>query len=324
MGVWQELWAALGEPLQLFGDPSKRVFWPALLVSLVLALALSAMRGLPLLGVLSPRLWLHPSARMDYLLLFAKALIRVLLIAPWAGSAYGLAISLVMWLDRTLGRPPDLGWPSWLVSLVYTLVLFVAWDFSRYWLHRWLHTVPLLWEFHKVHHSAEVMTPLTLYRSHPVESVLYTLRGILVSGFLTGVFFYLFRAQAVQVQLLGVNVIGFLFNTLGGNLRHSHVWLSYGPKIEAWLLSPAQHQIHHSDQPEHFDKNFGIWLAIWDRWGGSLVLTGAPQSLKFGLSASELNHDPHRVGSALVGPLAAAFARIGRRLRPRKRVAKTA
>ena len=36
-----------------------------------------------------------------------------------------------------------------------------------------MHRVPALWEFHKVHHSAEVLTPLTEWRQHPLELMLF-------------------------------------------------------------------------------------------------------------------------------------------------------
>src|ERR1039458_8498353 len=35
------------------------------------------------------------------------------------------------------------------------------------------HAIPALWEFHKVHHSAEVLTPLTEMRTHPVEIIAF-------------------------------------------------------------------------------------------------------------------------------------------------------
>ena len=44
---------------------------------------------------------------------------------------------------------------------IITVMLFLAYELG-YWFHHWLsHRVPLLWEFHKVHHTAEVLTPLT-------------------------------------------------------------------------------------------------------------------------------------------------------------------
>ena len=45
-----------------------------------------------------------------------------------------------------------------------------------------MHRIPFLWRFHQIHHSAEVLTPLTFHRIHPVESLLYDVRGALVTG----------------------------------------------------------------------------------------------------------------------------------------------
>ena len=68
------------------------------------------------------------------------------------------------------------------IMVIFTITLFVASDFTRYWLHRFMHTVPLLWKFHKVHHSAKVLTPVTFYRVHPVENILFGLRFSLTIG----------------------------------------------------------------------------------------------------------------------------------------------
>ena len=47
----------------------------------------------------------------------------------------------------------------WVIVVIAQAVLFIASDASRYALHRAMHTLPALWRFHQVHHSAEVMTP---------------------------------------------------------------------------------------------------------------------------------------------------------------------
>ena len=129
-----------------------------------------------------------------------------------------------------------------------------------------MHEVPALWELHKVHHTATVLTPLTFHRLHPVESGLYMLRGVVVSGPLTAVSFWLFREAAVEVTFLGVHAVGLALNTVSGNLRHSHCWWSWGP-VEHWLISPAQHQLHHGRGTDHL--NYGTWLAVWDKLGAS-------------------------------------------------------
>jgi sterol desaturase/sphingolipid hydroxylase (fatty acid hydroxylase superfamily) len=106
-------------------------------------------------------------------------------------------------------------------------------------------------------------------------------------------------------------VIGFAFAALGANLRHSHVWLSYGRALEHVAISPAQHQIHHSADRRHFDRNFGSALAIWDWLFGTLYVTRERERLTFGLSAAEKNHRDN-VASAVIDPLIAS----ARTLRP--------
>ena len=310
-GLVAELFAPLLEPGQ-------RVFWPFLASTVLLgALAcLVATRGrvasaLEMLwsGLLSPRLWLHPSSRLDLQLAGVRGLARIGGLIPWTLGAWGLAVAVTRGLDGVLGRPAPSALSPLLLMAVYSVVLFLAWDLSRYLLHRLAHEVPVLWELHQVHHSAEVLTPATFYRAHPIESFLFALRGALVTGVVAGGFFWAFRGAASQVQLLGVGAVGFLFNALGGNLRHSHIWLSYGPRIERWLLSPAQHQLHHT--AEHARANYGAWLSIWDRLGGTLQTAGPRRTLRFGLPAAGRNHAPGDLMGALLGPLAAIGRRVG-------------
>jgi sterol desaturase/sphingolipid hydroxylase (fatty acid hydroxylase superfamily) len=298
--------------LAAVASPDKRVFWPFLLSALAIAWATRASQapagqrhpGAVLRWLFSPRVWWHPSSRMDLRLMLLRGALRALLVAPWMVSALALAKAVVLALDAAFGAGRVTALPGWAVTTAYTLTAFVAWDFSRYLLHRLAHEVPLLWRFHQVHHSAEVMTPWTLYRSHPVEGLLFTLRGVLTTGVVAGGFFHLFGPAAMQADFWGVNALFVVANLVGANLRHSHVWLSYGARLERWLISPAQHQLHHSDRPEHFDRNYGAWLAIWDRIGGSLLTTtSTPQRLRFGLPADQLNHDPRSAWSALAGPL---------------------
>ena len=68
----------------------------------------------------------------------------------------------------------------------------------------------------------------------------------------------------------GMNIFACLFMLLGSNLRHTHLWIDYGPRLSRILISPAQHQIHHSADPRHFDKNIGFIFAFWDDLFGTL------------------------------------------------------
>lgn len=304
----------IDDTLGVFVDADQRVYWPCLLGSLALAVLVarySEGRRDALRHLASPRIWWHRSSRLDYQFLFANGALRILLIAPLGMSALSVAVGTVDLLDAWRGVPAASSWSGLAIGGLYTLVLFLSWDLSRYVLHRLAHEVPFLWELHKVHHSAEVMTPLTLFRVHPLERFLFAARGVLVTGVVTGVFFHLFRERAVQYELLGINALGFAFNLAGANLRHSHVWLSYGRVLEHIFISPAQHQIHHSDRPEHYSANYGTWLAIWDWLGGSLYITSRERErLRFGLTEADLNHDPHGLVSSILSPLATAPAKL--------------
>jgi sterol desaturase/sphingolipid hydroxylase (fatty acid hydroxylase superfamily) len=54
-------------------------------------------------------------------------------------------------------------------------------------------------------------------------------------------------------------------------------------------MSPAQHHIHHSVEPKHYDKNFGYILSFWDWIFGTLYVPKGYEKLDFGLSDRESN-----------------------------------
>ena len=144
----------------------------------------------------------------------------------------------------------------------------------------------LLWEFHKTHHSATSLTPLTVLRTHPVEALIFAIRSAVVQGTSIGVFVYFFADQVDLFTVLKVNVFIFLFNVAGANLRHSHISFRYWRWLESILISPAQHQIHHSTRPIHFNKNYGAMLALWDKWAKTLHYSSS-QPVDFGLHANQ-------------------------------------
>lgn len=268
--------------LELFGylnDANKRIYWGYLISALLLSFWVfkrSAASSGNFLSFLFPRrVWLALSARQDYLIFLVNKLVKSVLFTPLLFTIVPIALAVSGSIEHIVGSPtPEQGWlpiPNWGVIAAFTVLLFLADDFSRFFLHWVLHKVPFLWEFHKVHHSAKVLTPMTIYRSHPVESYLYAIRMTSTQGLVVGVCFVLFGSRLTMFDIVGANVFVFAFNILGSNLRHSHIWLSWGDRVESWLISPAQHQLHHSVEPRHFDRNLGSALAIWDRWFGTLV-----------------------------------------------------
>jgi Fe(3+) dicitrate transport protein len=296
-----------GKLLQPIIDPASRTFGPYLLIAAVIALVLHRWRRSngSVSEALGLQLWTQPSSVLDLQILITRRLLGIIGLIPAAGGAWLLAVKVATTLDHSFGVPQVPVIPQWLLTVGYTLVLFVAWDLSRFILHMLMHRVPFLWQFHQVHHSAEVLTPLTFHRVHPVESIFYSLRSVGTTGIMAGVTFWIFRGSAVEFTLLGVHGIGLILNAVSGNLRHSHVWLRFGPKIEQWLLSPAQHQLHHINEPAYFNCNYGTWLALWDRVLNTLIV--APEKRSGTVGLSKPNHDPRNLVSAITAPLLSAL-----------------
>ncbi len=275
-------------PLEYLIDPHKRIYWVFLFSSVVIAAVFLWLNPKKRRLNLSKKLWLHPSALLDYGYFIFISIFKVLVIFPMLIGAKEVALWVNDFLLTQYGFVRIEGFSYTQVMVFFTLSLFVLSDFSRYWLHRFLHTMPWLWAFHKVHHSAKVLTPLTFYRVHPVESLLFGLRYSLIVGLVSGVFIYGFGAMIGIVDILGVNALAFVFSFVGSNLRHSHIGISFGTIIERFLISPKQHQIHHSKQ--HINVNFGGFLAIWDWVFNSLVLSKSVNRIKFGIKQNEMKH----------------------------------
>lgn len=271
-------------PLQYLFSPNHRLYAVFLISSVVIALVYLWFNPEQRKINLSKKLWLHPSAVLDYSYFFVSIVIKALLILPFLISAQTVLIAVYELLVACFGfQPPYVG-HYWTVVILFTVTVFIVSDFSRYWLHRLFHTVPVLWRFHQVHHSAEVLNPMTFYRVHPLESLLFGLRYSIFVGGVTGVFVYFFGTHIQVVEVLGVNVFIFFFNLLGSNLRHSHIALQYPKWLECFFISPRQHQMHHSKQ--YGRKNYGGYLALWDWLFSTLSYSQKKDNLVLGLDAT--------------------------------------
>ncbi|MGB0898731.1 MAG: sterol desaturase family protein, partial [Psychrobium sp.] len=213
-------------------DANQRIYWLYSVIAIVMAVMVFHAKKLSYKALLSPQIWWHQSARHDYVIFFINRLLKTLGVIPVLLVMAPLAIGFSGWLEDVFGAQTFLDFPSWVIIGIFTLVLFVIDDFTRFFLHYLLHKIPFLWEFHKVHHSAKVLTPMTIYRSHPVESLLYGSRMILSQGVAVGICYYFFGPTLSMFDVLGANVFVFVFNIMGSNLRHSHVWLSWGENLE--------------------------------------------------------------------------------------------
>lgn len=200
-------------------------------------------------------------------------------------------------------------------------LLLVVGDLAVYIVHRFHHENRIFWPFHSLHHSAEVMTPITVYRKHPVYDLISAIvKGVLI-GALQGVMIALFAGEISFVSVVGVNAFYVAFNMAASNLRHTHIWLSFGPVLEHIFISPAQHQVHHSIDPKHHNKNYGEVLAIWDWMFGTLYVPSGEEKLEFGIGdlKGERIEQPHdSLTNAMLVPLRDSWKQIEKRLGLRK------
>lgn len=305
---------------QVLGGPGVRL-WPLYLPGMILlayVIYRKEQRSEGFLKWLFPRrMYLHKSHLVDIQLFIFGRLLSLL------GIFQKIAITAFV----TAGTVSVLGgiWSAEFMLAPWTvaLLMLIASDFATYWIHRLHHEYPALWPFHAVHHSAEVMTPITAYRKHPIYDVISSLiRGGIV-GVAQGILLSIFVSDVGIAMLLGVNVFYLAFNSFAANLRHSHVWLSFGPRLEHIFISPAQHQVHHSIEKKHYNKNYGEVLAIWDWMFGTLYVPQTREEIAFGLGDAEGNPlpQPHTsLRRALTLPVRQSLATLRPKRSPHKHV----
>lgn len=139
-------------------------------------------------------------------------------------------------------------WPIW----AKFLLMFLLQDFTHWNVHRLLHKVPFLWQFHKLHHSVKEMGFAAHLRFHWMESIIYksiTYIPLLFIGFGVTDFFYLH-----------------IFTLAWGHFNHANFVIPLGP-LKYLFNNPQMHIWHHAKElpKEHpSGVNFGITLSIWD------------------------------------------------------------
>jgi sterol desaturase/sphingolipid hydroxylase (fatty acid hydroxylase superfamily) len=144
------------------------------------------------------------------------------------------------------------GLPGPLSAIVGALAAAYVGDFVYYWCHRAQHH-RFLWRFHAVHHSVREMSGSTAYHHVSEELVKLTLYTAPLAFFTQDPF--------------AMPVLGFLLS-LQGYYVHSPMRLSFGP-LGRYLVDNRFHRIHHSIEPRHFERNFGVFTTLWDSLFGT-------------------------------------------------------
>ncbi|MBK9271817.1 MAG: sterol desaturase family protein [Saprospiraceae bacterium] len=142
-----------------------------------------------------------------------------------------------------LGSLPK--WSQW-------LIMFVVADFIQWNVHRMLHRVSWMWEFHKVHHSVEQMGFAAHLRFHFMETIIYK------------------TCQYIPLAMLGFGIQDFFIihfiAILIGHINHANLNVTYGP-FKYLFNNPVMHIWHHAKElpsEKKYGVNFGLSLSIWD------------------------------------------------------------
>ena len=307
-------------PVGLLTSPTSQYFLPTYAAAILFGLALMMLVKRRIFGleqikrILWPqRLVNHPSTRLDVKLFFLGAYYLLLQAVMVGGMTFLSVDATVAALDWLTGAHPSPIGPSWTVTGVTMLLVFLAVEFGYWFAHYMMHRIEWLWEFHKVHHSAEVLTPVTEWRQHPVELALFPILIGVVSSLVQGPMVWLFGAEAQVIDPVHANLISMAFWYTTVHLRHTELQI-YAPAWLAKLIqTPPHHQVHHSTNPKHFDKNMGYCLSLFDWLFGTLYIPKKDEKLAYGLGHEDSALET-AVGSMLA-PFGRAFALLARRVR---------
>ena len=162
-------------------------------------------------------------------------------------------------------------WPVW----AQLLTLFVVRDFIHWNVHRSLHRVPFLWEFHKVHHSVKQIGFASHLRYHWMENVVYrTLEYIPLGMIGFGI------KEFFLVHIVALSI---------GHFNHSNINVKLG-LFKYIFNNPQMHTWHHAKQwPAKFPYgvNFGISLSVWDFVFRTAYISKNAEQIELGFNGDE-------------------------------------
>ena len=134
---------------------------------------------------------------------------------------------------------------EWIQIIIGVVVV----DFLFWFQHVLQHKIPVLWQFHAVHHAQRSINLFTSFRYHIVE---YIVRNTLVT---------------LPLMMLSINTanIAFfvVFQDWFARFYHSNIKTNLG-LLRYLLVTPQSHRIHHSIESKHRDRNFGSIFSVWD------------------------------------------------------------
>ena len=133
------------------------------------------------------------------------------------------------------------------------IVAFVLYDLCYYWLHRLSHERQILWAAHVAHHQSEEYNLSTALRQTS-------------TGFLLGWIFYIpmFLVGIPPEVVVTVGALNLIYQ-FWVHTRHI-------PELgwfEFIFVTPSNHRVHHAQNDQYVDRNYGGVFILWDRLFGT-------------------------------------------------------
>lgn len=235
---------------------------------------------------LPPGILTHKSARADFLFWLSRRLFMPLFVLPLALSTVTAGYVAYEGLTLVFGPATPRGPAGTAMLCAFTLSMIITYDLSYYIYHYLCHRVPALWELHKVHHSAQVMVGVTKDRVHPLDELLNRWWNGLLPGLTYGIWLF-FAIDPVELTVFGFSAYTLRALLMMDVVRHTHLEMSYGPWLNRVFLCPYYHQLHHSIDPRHYNRNYGLLFSVWDWMFGTLAVPQPGQHFTFGLADNE-------------------------------------
>jgi len=158
--------------------------------------------------------------------------------------------------------------PGW-AQIVAALAIATVGGYAG---HRAAHEVPLLWRFHRVHHSVREMDWLAASHLHPLDQI------------------FIRSAAVLPLYALGFGRISLgafvVLTTLQAIFIHANVRLTFGPL--RWLIATPQfHHWHHASEPRAYNSNYAGEFPAVDALFGTLYLPAGRWPAQYGIEARE-------------------------------------
>ncbi len=173
--------------------------------------------------------------------------------------------------------------PLWLQFLVFLIVK----DFLEFLIHNLLHRVPVLWEFHKLHHSIRELDWIGNMRFHWMEIAVYH----------SLTYFPLFLLNVDSRVILWIAI----FTTIIGHLNHSNLNVDWG--VFRYLLNSPRLHVWHHDLVQHdpHGQNFGVVFSLWDYLFGTAYAPAQGYPARLGFEGME--QFPSGLAARLIYPI---------------------